>query len=224
MLTKGWAKVLMLATTTGLGVAAYKVYGPTIPLPVSAPSKPVKKADPKPSVFTAVGFDCDGPQAFQKLAWEAVKHGKKLHAGKDLVCQWQVGDDIELWSVRTKGKKLLHMQPHFAGATRLTVNVQREARQKSISASSGTFVVSALAKTASGVVTDQEFVVDCPGFSHDRRKHYPARATLQLTAVAKDVLHACRQTHKDHASVVLLHQLCPVERSNRRPLYGPHRR
>jgi hypothetical protein len=140
-----------------------------------------------PSHMTTLGFPVTTEKDFRHYVFEASEFGEKIEALNGSYTLWALGNGIELWVQTNLHKRILGMNPHFGGHSRMKVWLSKRITRIEQSILDGALYAWAEPQEGTSESGHYPFVFDLPDYDLHHDVQIPGIATLQLAAFAHEL-------------------------------------
>jgi hypothetical protein len=140
-----------------------------------------------PSYMTALGFPVTTEKDFRHYVFAASEFGRKIEAPDGSYTLWEPGNGIELWVQTNLHKRIIGMNLHFSGHSRMKVGLTRRIVKIGQSILDGALYAWADPQTHEPESGYYPFVFDVPDYDLHNDVRVPGLATVQLAAFAHEL-------------------------------------
>lgn len=140
-----------------------------------------------PSHMTALGFAVTTEQDFRHYVYQASEFGQKVEAAHGSYTLWTPGNGIELWVQTNLHRRIMGMNPHFTGKTRIQVELTRRIMRHEYTILDGAFYAWNRTTTRAGTSEAYPFVFDVPDYDTHDELSLPCPRYIQLAAFAHEL-------------------------------------
>ena len=141
-----------------------------------------------PNHLTTLGFPVTTEKDFRHYVFLASEFGQKRESPNGSYTMWALGNGIELWVQTNLHKRILGMNPHFSGHSRMKVGLSRRIARNNQSILDGALYAWADPSDEQDVESGSyPFVFDLPDYDLYSDISIPGPATLQLAAFAHEL-------------------------------------
>lgn len=140
-----------------------------------------------PSHMTTLGFPVTSEKDFRHYVFAASEFGRKIEALNGSYTLWEPGNGIELWVQTNLHKRIIGMNLHFSGHSRMRVGLTRHIVKIGQSILDGAFYAWADPQRDEPESGYYPFVFDVPDYGLHNAVRVPGLATVQLAAFAHEL-------------------------------------
>jgi hypothetical protein len=140
-----------------------------------------------PSYMTALGFPVTTEQDFRHYVYQASEFGRKIETAHGSYTLWTPGSGIELWVQTNLHRRIIGMNPHFAGEARMQVELTRRVVRHEYTILEGAFYGWANGETSTSEPGKYPLVFDVPDYDVHNELSLPCRRSIQLAAFAHEL-------------------------------------
>ncbi|SRR5258708_29687681 len=137
--------------------------------------------------MSTLGFPVTTEQDFRHYAYETTEFGHKIETRNGSYTYWIIGNGIELWVQTNHHKRLLGMNPHFSGSTRMPVSITARLPRYERNILEGAFYAWATPQISNVETNLFPFVFDLPDYDVYDPLELPRSVTIQLAAFANNL-------------------------------------
>jgi hypothetical protein len=140
-----------------------------------------------PSHLPTLGFPVTTEKDFRHYVFEASEFGQKLESPNGSYTVWALGNGIELWVQTNLHKRIIGMNPHFSGHSRMKVSLSERIMRSDQSILDGALYAWADPQKEEPESGTYPFVFDLPDYDLHNDVQIPGLATIQLAAFAHEL-------------------------------------
>ncbi len=140
-----------------------------------------------PCHMMTLGFSVTTAQDFRHYVYQASEFGQRLEAKHGAYTQWVIGNGIELWVQTNLHRRIIGMNPHFNGKTRMRVTITERIPRSPHSILDGAFSAWANPLVNTSESSRYPFVFDLPDYDLYEELCLPTTIYIQLTAFAYEL-------------------------------------
>jgi hypothetical protein len=140
-----------------------------------------------PCHMATLGFPVTTAQDFRHYVYQASEFGQKIEATHGSYTLWEVGNGIELWVQTNLHRRIIGMNPHFSGTTRMRITLTERIPRTAHSILDGAFSGWTNPKTDGSPASQYPLVFDLPDYDLYDELYFPATIYAQLTAFAYEL-------------------------------------
>ena len=137
--------------------------------------------------MTSLGFPVTTEKDFRHYVFTASEFGQKIESPNGSYTLWEPGNGIELWVQTNLHKRIIGMNLHFSGHSRMKVGLTRRILKIGQSILDGAFYAWAAPQRNEPESGYYPFVFDVPDYDLHNDVRVPSLATVQLTAFAHEL-------------------------------------
>jgi hypothetical protein len=140
-----------------------------------------------PCHMMTLGFAVTTAQDFRHYVYQASEFGQRLEAKHGAYTQWVIGNGIELWVQTNLHRRIIGMNPHFNGKTRMRATLAERIPRYPHSILDGAFSAWANPIVNTAESSRYPFVFDLPDYDLYEELCLPTTIYVQLTAFAYEL-------------------------------------
>ena len=140
-----------------------------------------------PSHMTSLGFPVTTEKDFRHYVFAASEFGRKIESPNGSYTLWEPGNGIELWVQTNLHKRIIGMNLHFSGHSRIHLGLTRRISKPGHSIMDGALYAWANPQTAKPESGIYPFVFDVPDYDLHNDIPIPGLVTVQLAAFAHEL-------------------------------------
>lgn len=140
-----------------------------------------------PNPMVALGFPVTTEQDFRHYVYQTTEFGQKIETKNGSYTYWAIGNGIELWVQTNHHKRIIGMNPHFRGYTRMHVGITERLPRHPHSLLDGAFYAWANPRSSSAASGTFPFVFDVPDYDVHDTLGIPSIHAVQIAAFALDL-------------------------------------
>ena len=140
-----------------------------------------------PSHMTSLGFPVTTEQDFRHYVFAASEFGRKIESPNGSYTLWEPGNGIELWVQTNLHKRIIGMNLHFSGHSRMNLGLTRRISKPGHSIMNGALYAWANPQMDKPESGSYPFVFDVPDYDLHNDVRIPGLVTVQLAAFAHEL-------------------------------------
>ena len=140
-----------------------------------------------PSHMTSLGFPVTTEQDFRHYVFAASEFGRKIKSPNGSYTLWEPGNGIELWVQTNLHKRIIGMNLHFSGHSRMQLELTRRISKPGHSIMDGALYAWANPQNHEPESGTYPLVFDVPDYDLHTDLRLPKLVTVQLAAFAHEL-------------------------------------
>lgn len=152
-----------------------------------------------PNHMSTLGFPVTTEQDFRHYVYQTSEFGQKIEAKNGSYTYWPVGNGIELWVQTNHHKRIIGMNPHFRGYTRMPVGITERLPRYPHSLLDGAFYGWANPQSNDPTSGTFPLVFDLPDYDVYDKLSIPNIYSVQIAAFALDLTAFASEAAYIHA-------------------------